>query len=103
MGFGTLLTHRSVGGEQRERWPSHVSGPRNVGGPPPAGGSAYDTRLGGDGATLERRRMWVDHRSTSGRDRQSSIRLPSSSQWDSTFFDGCTRGGSPGIFGWSGG
>ena len=23
--------------------------------------------------------------------------------WDSTFFDGCTRGGSPGILGWSGG
>ncbi len=32
-----------------------------------------------------------------------STRLPSASQCDSTFFDGCTRGGSPGIFGWSGG
>ena len=28
-----------------------------------------------------------------------SIRLPSSSQCAATFFDGCTRGGSPGIFG----
>ena len=29
--------------------------------------------------------------------------VPSSSQCDATFFDGWTRGGSPGIFGWSGG
>ena len=37
---------------------------------------------------------------SSGSDlRQSVTRLPSSSQWAATFFDGCTRGGSPGIFG----
>ena len=30
---------------------------------------------------------------------QSSIRRPSSSQWAATFFEGCTRGGSPGILG----
>ena len=29
----------------------------------------------------------------------SPTRLPSGSQWPATFFDGCTRGGSPGIFG----
>ena len=31
--------------------------------------------------------------------RQSAMRLPWSSQWASTFLLGCTRGGSPGIFG----
>ena len=30
---------------------------------------------------------------------QVDCRLPSSSQFAATFFDGCTRGGSPGIFG----
>ena len=33
----------------------------------------------------------------------SPTRCPSSSQCAATFFDGCTRGGSPGILGWSGG
>ena len=36
---------------------------------------------------------------TAAESAQSSIRSPFSFQCEATFFEGCTRGGSPGIFG----